>query len=588
MNDLSLTAPALTAADGAVEVTDHLELLAVMGRDFASTLDIDATILKALEHIIRHLHAEGGAVFLLEDEGRTLHCTSCVGATDITGLKLNSDQGIVGRSVQENRGEIVRDVAKDPNFNHTVDEKTGFTTRSILCAPMSVKDERIGAIELVNKSGGDGLFSQEDLQILEVLSVSAALAILNARMAEALVEQERVRRELELAAEIQRSLLPEAPLDGFPLYGVNVPARKVSGDFYDFFVLADGRICFNLGDVSGKGMNAALLMAKTASIFRCLGKTIPEPGRLMSRVNAEVCETATRGMFVTMVGGVLDPRTGRVVLANAGHEPPLVRAADGTFTAIAAEAPPLGIAPPLDPDDTYPETELWLNDETLYIFTDGVTEGYLSDGGTLESSGLQRLLNDYSGLPVRQRLDKVVAVLNRGDNALRDDLTVLAVEDGRIWAATAATDAGPAAEEVPDRNGEELLVLEVPARADRLKLVRNAVSETATLCGCDESVARDMVIAVDEACQNVIRHAYGSTGEGSLVLEIRRGDGEIVFFLRDFANTIDVEAVRPRDLDDIRPGGLGTHFMRAVMDEVAFQPPPQGGGNLLKMTKRIA
>ena len=146
MNDLSLTAPALTAADGAVEVTDHLELLAVMGRDFASTLDIDATILKALEHIIRHLHAEGGAVFLLEDEGRTLHCTSCVGATDITGLKLNSDQGIVGRSVQENRGEIVRDVAKDPNFNHTVDEKTRFTTRSILCAPMSVKDERIGAI----------------------------------------------------------------------------------------------------------------------------------------------------------------------------------------------------------------------------------------------------------------------------------------------------------------------------------------------------------------------------------------------------------------------------------------------------------
>jgi len=585
MNDLGLSGSAVAAADESENISDHLELLAVMGRDFSSTLDIDATILNALEHIIQHLDAEGGAVFLLEDEGRTLHCTSCVGATDITGLKLKSDQGIVGRSVQDNKGEIVRNVAEDPNFEQSVDEKTGFTTRSILCAPMSVKDEKIGAIELVNKSGGDGLFSQEDLQILEVLSSSAALAILNARMTEALVEQERVRRELELAAEIQRSLLPDPPQDGFPLYGVNIPARMVSGDFYDFFELDDGRICFNLGDVSGKGMNAALLMAKTASIFRCLGKTVSEPGRLMSLVNAEICETATRGMFVTMVGGVLEPRTGRVVLASAGHEPSLFRHPDGTFTSIEAEAPPLGIAPPLSPDDVYPETELMLDEGSLYIFSDGVTEGYLADGGMLESSGLKSLLDEYSALPVRDRLDKVVAVINRGDGALRDDLTLLAIEDDRE-AATKESQTQKDAAAVPD--GEEMLVLEFPARPDRLKLVRNAVSETASLCGCDEAVSRDMVIAVDEACQNVIRHAYGAKNDGAIVLEIRRGAGEIVFLLRDFADEIDVAAVQPRDLQDIRPGGLGTHFMREVMDEVAFMPTPSGGGNLLKMTKRIA
>ena len=114
------------------------------------------------------------------------------------------------------------------------------------------------------------------------LSASAALAILNARMAEALVEQERIARELELAAEIQRSLLPEPGGHDFPVAGINYAARTVSGDFYDFFPLDDGRICFNLGDVSGKGMNAALLMAKTSSLYHCLGKTVHDPGRRLA------------------------------------------------------------------------------------------------------------------------------------------------------------------------------------------------------------------------------------------------------------------------------------------------------------------
>ncbi len=272
--------------------SDHLELLASMGRDFAATLDIEETLERALARITSHLNAAGGALFLLDDAGETLRCHACVGATEIRGLVMGAGEGIVGRCVQNNVGEIVRDAASDPGFHRAVDEKTGFTTKSILCAPMSVKDERIGAIELVNKLDGDGRFAPADLQLLQGLSSSAALAILNARMAEALVEQERVRRELELAAEIQRGLLPEPRPEPFPVHGVNFPARMVSGDFYDFFPLDDGRICFNLGDVSGKGMNAALLMAKTASLFRCLGKTIHEPGLLLGKVNAEIREAA--------------------------------------------------------------------------------------------------------------------------------------------------------------------------------------------------------------------------------------------------------------------------------------------------------
>ncbi len=583
--------PPASDKKGSGQIYDHLELLSAMGRDFASSLDIEASLRRAIEHISDYVDAEGGALFLLDDKGEMLRCHACAGPTEITGLKLGADQGIVGRCVQNDASEIIRDVTKDPGFHSDVDEKTGFTTRSILCAPMIVKDERIGAIELINKRGGDGLFDDQDLHLLQAMSASAALAIQNARMAEALVEQERLARELELAAEIQRSLLPDPGAEDFPVAGINHAARTVSGDFYDFFPLDDGRICFNLGDVSGKGMNAALMMAKTASLYRCLGKTVRQPGRLMARINAEICETATRGMFVTLVGGIYDPATGKVRLANAGHEPPLFHDTAGTFHALPAQAPPVGISPILADGDEFPETELNLDGGTLYIFTDGVTEGYLEDGRELEVEGFKELIRKNADLSVAGRLEAVVNLVDRGDAALRDDLTVLAIDDAKAHAEREdGRDAAIAETADPQAAGGEddvLLSLTVSSRADRLKLVRNAVKETALLCGCDEDVSRDIVVAVDEACQNIIRHAYGGSPNGEIELKICRREDEFIILLRDFAETIDISKVKPRDLDDVKPGGLGTHFMREVMDEVEFLPPPGDGGNLLRMMKRL-
>ena len=580
------------SADGSEsQIYDHLELLAAMGHDFSSSLDIEASLKRAIELITEYVDAEGGALFLLDDKGETLRCHACEGPTEITGLTLNAGQGIVGRCVQNGSGEIVRDVSKDAGFHGGVDEETGVVTRSILCAPMSVKGERIGAIELINKRGGDGLFEDSDLHLLQVLSASAALAIHNARQAEALVEQEKIARELELAAEIQRSLLPDPGDDDFPVAGVNHAARTVSGDFFDFFVLDDDRICFNLGDVSGKGMNAALMMAKTASLYRCLGKTLRQPGRLMARINDEICETATRGMFVTMAGGIYDPKTGIVRMANAGHEPPLFHNTDGEFIDFPAEAPPLGILPSMEENSEFPEIEIKLDGGTLYIFTDGVTEGYLEDGRELGVSGFKDLIRENQSLHINGRLNAVISMVNRGDVALRDDLTLLAIDDATGHAARVAggkvTKGSKDKKDAGSEEAEVLLHLSVPSQPDRLKLVRNAVSETARFCGAGEDVIRDVVIAVDEACQNIIRHAYGGSPNGEIAMEICRKGEDLVILLRDFAETIDVAAVKPRDLDDVRPGGLGTHFIREVMDEVMFMPPPSDGGNLLKMVKRI-
>ena len=214
-------------AGAAAEFTEYLELLVMLTEEFGHTLDVEQTIRRGLERITEILSAEASSLFMLEETpegGREAVCTVCIGPVDISGLRLPVDQGIVGRSIRNNSCEIVRDVREDPVFGAQVDEKTGFTTRSILCAPLSIKERCIGAIELINKAGGEGLFDSRDQGVLRVLASTAAMAFINAQQARALVDQERLQRELELAAEIQRALLPRPGRDGLPIFGVNLPA----------------------------------------------------------------------------------------------------------------------------------------------------------------------------------------------------------------------------------------------------------------------------------------------------------------------------------------------------------------------------
>ncbi len=213
---------------------DQLALLAAVSHDFAESLDHEKTLELAISRFLEYLEAEAGSMFLLDGDGRTLVCHKCVGPVDITGLRLDVSQGIVGKTVCNNHPAIVRDVRLNPDFSTAVDKDTGFITRSILCAPLSVRGECIGAMELINKRTEDGLFDERDLHLLTALSSAAALAIHNSRMAKSLVKQERMQRELELAREIQRDLLPKTEQEDLPVAGVNYPAWEVSGDFYDF------------------------------------------------------------------------------------------------------------------------------------------------------------------------------------------------------------------------------------------------------------------------------------------------------------------------------------------------------------------
>lgn len=402
-----------------------LELLATVSQDFAASPAMAETLANATRQIMAYMDTEAVSIFLLDERNEHLTCLACAGPVSIEGLTIDAAQGIVGRSVSTDCVQMVRDTAADSGFSGAVDELTGFRTRSILCAPLKVKSRMLGALEVINKRSGDGLFGDADRQLLQALAGMVSLAISNAQMTAALVEQERIRRELELARDIQRGLLPPAGTCGFPVCGVNYPAMEVSGDFFDFFPLADGRIAWGLGDVSGKGMNAAMLMAKTISLFRCLGKTATNMAGLLATLNDEIAETASHGMFVTMVAGTFDPATGAVCLANAGHQPPLYRDSEGHYREIEAECPPLGVMPGID----FVEQRLTLAGGRLFIFTDGVTEGKTASG-MLGIDGLMALLDESADAGAEAQLAAVSATLlggTGGGQRLHDDLTMLAI-----------------------------------------------------------------------------------------------------------------------------------------------------------------
>ncbi|HEX7916309.1 GAF domain-containing protein, partial [Rudaea sp.] len=218
-----------------------LGFLADLSQSLAVSLDLKTTLGPALARTMDFMHAEGASLFLLDPATKLLECKVCAGPVDIVGLKLEVGQGVVGRAVAENAPQRSDDARRDARVNTRVDAETGFVTRAILCVPLATAQGPIGALEIINRRDG-GAFDADDAEILRLVAAPMALAINNARLALEVAEQQRIRREMGLARSIQKSLLPKRRRGHFPLLGVNLPAHEISGDFYDYFDLADGRL----------------------------------------------------------------------------------------------------------------------------------------------------------------------------------------------------------------------------------------------------------------------------------------------------------------------------------------------------------
>lgn len=556
-----LMADAETIAKPPPDVGAQLALLSDLTRGFALSLDIDETLQVAIGRICNHLGAAAGSVFLIDDESEQLICRACFGPVDVIGLRLDMDAGIVGQTAKDKASIIVCDATDDPRFSEVVDANTGFRTRSVMCAPLKTADRVIGVIEVLNKVD-ESTFDADDLTLLDTLAAPTALSIHNAMMAGDLVQQQRIRKELKLARRVQRSLLPNREPPPFPILGVNLPAREVSGDFYDHFKLPDGRIAFTIGDVSGKGVDAAFLMVRVTTLLRWAGKEGQPPRRWLKRVNEEMCETISGGMFVCAAAGYYDPARRLLTFANAGLPPVLID--DGTsIEALMAGAPPLGIVSGMQ----FEEHRVMMDSKAAYFTTDGVVEARMADG-QLGVDGLKRMIRQLAEQLPRPRLGQMV--WNLREHTLNDDTTILLIDD-------------------PIGDVQTLASIGFHANCENLKLARDVVAEAVSQAttNCPECVEDHLLLVINEAIANVIRHAYRNDPEGRIELTIYERRGKLIFYLRDYAPRVDVSRIKPRDLSDCRPGGLGVNFIDSVMDSWVFTVPEDGAGNLLIMTKDL-
>ena len=412
------------------EAQDNVDLQIVnkMNQEFAISLDLNETLNTALKIIITRLNAEAANIFLINNKTNKFECIASLNQDHLDEYQLNLKDGVMGKAVDQRRcirvGNVRKDVREIAEFYFDLDNKTNFTTYSVLCSPLIAANECIGVIHCLNKKTNEKLFIEDDRKLLELLSTPAALAIRNAKMAQEMVEQNKIQKEIEIVGEIQKSLLSSNKKEPFPLAGINIPAKVVSGDFYNFNDLGNDKYGFSVADVSGKGIKSSLLMSKASSLYSYLSKTNFSPANLLTQLNNEICETISRGMFVTMLIGIYDRNLKELTLSSAGHEPPIILNQQNEFSNFNEAGPPLGIVPKTE----YKEHTISFNNSSMYIFTDGITEIKNTQGEELGSTGFQNYITKFKEKPNNERLQEIVDNILNSKYIQKDDLTIVVLD----------------------------------------------------------------------------------------------------------------------------------------------------------------
>ena len=360
----------------------NLNALLDVAKALGAEMQLDNLLPVIISKTTEVIDAERSSLFIYDEETNEMWSKVAEGM-DSKEIRFPVGVGIAGDVAKTLKTVNIPDAYKDDRFNPAFDKETNYRTKSILCMPMlNNEGALVGVVQVLNKKDGS-TFDDKDESLLEALSVQAGVAIQRARLLEAFVEKQRIQESLKLAADIQMGMLPKdfpafPDRDDFDLFASIIPAKEVGGDFYDFFLIDDDHLCFVIGDVSGKGVPAALFMAVTKT--HVAASTIPgkAPSDILIRANDELCKENDQGMFCTIFYGILNTKTGEVRYSNGGHNPPYLVRADGSNEQLEGT---LGIAlGVMDGMDFGVKTLTLGKGDVIYLYTDGVNEA-MDDGG---------------------------------------------------------------------------------------------------------------------------------------------------------------------------------------------------------------
>ena len=514
--------------------------------------------------------------FLVSREGRLLACP------DKDKIMKYSLEDIKAQNSDAEIETINREMLAGHEGNAMVRDNNG-DKRIIYYSPVGGKTGWSMAIIFSEKEMYKELRSVSlKLQILMILGLALMIYIMwrmvngFKRLQTVSAEKERIGSELRIASNIQNGMLPKTfppypDLDELALYGTLMSAKEVGGDLYDFSV-RDYKAYFCVGDVSGKGVPASLVMAVTRSLFRSVSSRIEDPSQIMSQINNAMSEMNENSMFVTLFIGVLDLHTGELTYSNAGHCAPVLLGEKPIPVEMDANIP-VGIMS----DWKFTSQSVTLQPgQTLFIYTDGLTE---AENANHEQFGEERMMEvlAQSGTTPRPLIENIIQEVHNfvGQAEQSDDLTMLAVQFTKPRAAA------------PSHIISNSIILHNDIQ--EVPLMTEFVEKTAEQANLDPSVTMTLTLAIEEAVTNIMKYAYPEGEVGPIEINAIINDGSLSFTIKDCGTPFDPTQVKKADItlsaEDREIGGLGIHLIRNIMDTVEYHHTSDQ--NILTLTKNI-
>lgn len=535
-------------------------------RGLARPVELESMLYQVVDAAKELLDAEGGTVWQYHAADRELEMRAARG---LDAIRIPADRGIVGECVRTRALINVPDCYADTRFDRNVDRRTGYHTRCMLTLPLVGHDDLlVGVLQVVNRK--QGVFDADDEMMASALAAQCAVALQRAQLTERLVRSETLRQEIAVAREIQVGTLPKTPPDvvGYDLAGLFKPADDTGGDTYDFVPTLDGGVMVLMGDATGHGIGPALSATQVRAMLRLAQRMGAGLDDTYRHINDQLVVDLPEDRFVTAFLGHLDPSR-HVLRYHSGGQGPLLhfRAADlacdiqppTTFPlgamALAALKPPkeVGLAP----------------GDLFALISDGVYEYHDNEGRMFGEQAVIDVLRRYHGWPMADLLGRLLEALKRfGQGAPQlDDITMVLIRrhadanatTGRIAEEEAAT--GTAAQGAFARS------------FDALEEVFAFIRKTLDACDAGEAERYAIEFTAEELFTNMVK--YNAAGGGPIVLEIERSGAELVCRLTDpDSDRFDVTRAPDADIhmptDRRRPGGLGLHLIRRLVDSIDY------------------
>jgi sigma-B regulation protein RsbU (phosphoserine phosphatase) len=405
---------------------EELSILNDLARAIGASLDSQEIMQTIIRRSLRAINAEQGVITLVDrqanDPMKTL-VRAMVSSAEHSEYHLT--QSLLGWMHLNKKPLLVNSPRTDERFRGVAWDDS---IRSLVCVPMMIKSALKGVITVYNKKGADG-FTEDEQRLLSIIAAQSAQVVENARLNERERQLLKMQEEVRLASKIQTDLLPKAApqIEGYEIAGKSIPAQVVGGDYFDFIPINEHRLAVCIGDVSGKGLPASLLMANTQATLR--GQTLinPSPRECMERSNKLLHESTSPEKFVTVFYGILDTSTHQLSYSNAGHDVPYLLSGVAETSRLKVGGIPLSM---LEHFPFEEETVAMNPGNVLVMCSDGVAEAMDTHQNQFGEEKLSSLLRSINGLSAEEVIDHIVAAVraHAGAAPQADDITIVVVK----------------------------------------------------------------------------------------------------------------------------------------------------------------